>query len=749
MSTTKILGIGLAGVVALAGLYLLGAWMRLYGSLESAGEPTVERVSADVMAARRRSQQRASASLHSAPTKQILFGDLHVHSTYSTDAFLWSLPMVQGDGAHPIADACDYARLCSGLDFWSINDHAEASTPRKWSETKRAIRECQAVAGDEANPDVAVFLGWEWSQVGVVPEDHYGHKNVIVKGLEENEVPARAIGAGGVATRGLRGAVGIPWYLPLLDFSHRDRYYDFVQFMEELRDVPLCEDGTPSPELSSECYESALTPAGLFEKLGQWGDQGVESMVIPHGNTWGFYSPAGITWDKQLVGAMHDPEQQFLIEIMSGHGNSEEYRDWRAVRFAPDGTPICPEPTPDYVPSCWRAGELIAKRCLEEGESPEECEDRAAEARLFHARAGAAGYQTVPGTEFEEWEGAGQCPDCFRPSFNYRPAASTQYALAISNFDESKPRRFRFGVLASSDNHRARPGTGYKPADRLGTTESSGAESEVWRKRLVPDEERTSRARELDMTDLSRGFATLEVERQASFFMTGGLVALHSDGRARDQVWQALERKEVYGTSGPRILLWFHLLNAEQPDGSFRPAPMGSEVSQREKPRFEVRAVGSLHQEPGCADAPEGVSRERLEWLCAGECYNPSDSRRLVTRIEVVRIRPQAAPGEPVAGLIEDPWRVFPCDPDPSGCVVRFDDPDFVPGGRDAVYYVRAIEESSPVINARNLRCSYDETGRCTSMDPCYGDYRTPASDNCEELSEERAWSSPIFVDAF
>jgi hypothetical protein len=221
--------IALASLAALAALYLLGAWLRLYGDYESAGVPTAARIPAQDVAARGRAQQRAAASLTSAPTKQILFGDLHVHSTYSTDAFLWSLPMVQGDGAHPVADACDYVRLCSGLDFWSINDHAEASTPRKWSETKRAIRECQAVAGDEANPDVAVFLGWEWSQVGIVPEDHYGHKNVIVKGLEDAEVPARAIGAGGVATRGLRGAVGIPWYLPLLDFSHRDRYYDFVR----------------------------------------------------------------------------------------------------------------------------------------------------------------------------------------------------------------------------------------------------------------------------------------------------------------------------------------------------------------------------------------------------------------------------------------------------------------------------------------------------------------------------------------
>jgi hypothetical protein len=42
--------------------------------------------------------------------KEILFGDLHVHSSFSIDAFMMSLPFLQGDGVHHVSDACDYAR---------------------------------------------------------------------------------------------------------------------------------------------------------------------------------------------------------------------------------------------------------------------------------------------------------------------------------------------------------------------------------------------------------------------------------------------------------------------------------------------------------------------------------------------------------------------------------------------------------------------------------------------------------------
>jgi hypothetical protein len=134
---------------------------------------------------------------------------------------------------------------------------------------------------------------------------------------------------------------------------------------------------------------------------------------------------------------------------------------------------------------------------------------------------------------------------------------------------------------------------------------------------------------------------------------------------------------------------------------------------------------------------------EHLARLCQGECYNPSDRRRPISRIEVVRIRPQTHPGEDVGTIVDDPWKVLTCDSDPAGCQAAFTDPSFASAGRDALYYVRAIEAPSLAVAADPQGCSYDDAGRCVSLDPCWG---RPDDDECLSETEERAWSSPIFV---
>jgi hypothetical protein len=314
--------------------------------------------------------------------------------------------------------------------------------------------------------------------------------------------------------------------------------------------------------------------------------------------------------------------------------------------------------------------------------------------------------------------------------------------MALTNFDDpDNPLRFRFGFMGSSDVHTARPGPGYKEYDRFYMADFQIELDSAKPDPAAPPPPAESLPPEQVPAPSMFSDDGLVDDRLGAFYQTGGLIAAHSDGRQRGNIWNALERREVYATSGQRTLLWFDLVN---PPGGESSLPMGSETRMADNPVFRVRAAGSYRQLPGCPDhARAGLSAERLQRLCRGECYNPSEERKLITRIEVVRIRPQSYRDEPLDSLIEDPWKILPCEEDRQGCIVEFPDPDFATGKRDALYYVRAIEEPSEAVNGALLDCEYDQEGVCTSINP------TPESREDDRLApiEERAWSSPIFVD--
>ncbi len=666
-------------------------------------------------------------------SKVVLFGDLHIHTTYSFDAYLFSLPLMGGEGAHPPNDACDFARYCANLDFYALTDHAESLVEETWESSKESIRQCNDVAGDPTDPDVVAFMGFEWSQAGTTPETHFGHRCVFFRDTADEALPTRPIGAR-ADTEILASARDNIGMMRMVTPWNWQQYTDYMKYVTTVVDQPMCEEGVPVRDNSAQCKDVSPTPQGLREKLDDWG---FDARVIPHGPAGGMYTPATTRIDKHLDPAMFDPERQLLVEIMSGHGNSEEYRPWREWTVDADGNRECPEPTEDYLACCWQAGEIMRSRCRDL--PAEECERRIVEARKFATEAYIRPQQVFPDAPREAWLDCDQCRDCFKPSFAYRPLESIQYAMTLTRDDatgpDGKPLRFRYGFVGSSDGHSGRPGTGYKAVERGMMTDVTGEPSAITmmaqdymgrmenpQQPLRPEPGRIR----LSGNDL----------RVSNFLYPGGIAAVHSAGRSREKIWDAMQRREVYGTSGPRILLWFDLLDGDQR------VPMGSQVMRADTPLFQVRAAGAPVQKPGCPDwVHEGMSVERVSRLCRNECNNPGDERHPISAIEVVRIRTRSTAGEPIEQLIEDPWKRFDCAPDPAGCAVSFEDEDFVSDGRDSLYYVRAVQTETQEIIGAGLGTTFDDQGRAISIDWC-----EPGS-ACLGPSQERAWSSPIFVD--
>ncbi len=731
----------------LMGVAVMGAVVGCQGEHQVAGTSTDVKIPASIVTARasRQATTRTAATL--GDRKQILFGDLHVHTTFSPDAFITSLPMMGGSGLHPPADACDFARLCADLDFWSINDHAEGISPQHWSETIDSIAECNARAGDPEDPDSVAFLGWEWSQVGGTPEEHYGHKNVILLETDRDRVPRRPIAAPRPEFR----VAAIPFLgrmlFSLADFSQRQIYADYALYAEEVSSVPYCEPGVDTLDLPLDCHEVAAHPSELHAKLDRWD---TPSIVIPHGTSWGLMTPRGFSLARELETGQHDPNRQLLFEIYSGHGSAEPYRDWPGAFATGEDALICPEPSAEYLPCCFRAGEIIRARCeQEEISDPDapDCEAREEEAREVYLKAGAAGHLSVPGADVDDWLDCDQCRDCFNPAFSHRPGGSAQSALALRRTDEDGAEQaYRFGLIGASDSHDARGGNGFKEFARLENTEAM-SRSPLAQRFMATDTEPEARSREIKLADIPLA-GRRDLERGASFLLTGGLTAVHSESRRRQAIWSAFEAREVYATSGDRILLWFDLLNG--PAGE---APMGSIVTrQRAAPVFRVTAAGAFEQKPGCPDfVGQALGPERLEAVCLGECYHPSDRRRAIDRLEIVRIRAQSALREPIETLIDDPWQVFDCEDVGEGCRAEFVDPDFDPEdpeGGEVIYYARAIQEPTLAVNAGGFRCTYDAEGNCIDVNPCYIDARTSREDDCLSENNEHAWSSPIFIRA-
>lgn len=259
---------------------------------------------------------------------------------------------------------------------------------------------------------------------------------------------------------------------------------------------------------------------------------------------------------------------------------------------------------------------------------------------------------------------------------------------------------FRLGIVAATDTHNGTPGL----VDEATFPGHTGREEQTAQDRLQPP-------------PLIPGGVLMS---------GGGLTGVWATENSRDGIFEAMRRREAFGTSGPRIQPRFFggsglaedlcaapdLLERAYADG----VPMGGEFTAEGPPRFLAAALADAG-----TDARPGVGLERLQivkgWVEDGQGY---------TAVFDVA-------GTPLDGA--DPTTCALPEEGASSLCTVWTDPEWVEGQR-AVYYLRVLEE--PTCRWSTVQClGLPEEERPASC----SDAAIP------DLVRERAWSSPIWVE--
>ncbi len=300
---------------------------------------------------------------------------------------------------------------------------------------------------------------------------------------------------------------------------------------------------------------------------------------------------------------------------------------------------------------------------------------------------------------------------------------------------------FRYAVIAGTDAHMANPGS-------VAEYNHPGNGDAVSRVQVSPD-------------PLEQGLV------DDPYFGSGGLAGVWAEENSREAIFDAMVRKETFGTSGPRIVPRFFggwsypedicdraSLAREGYEGG---VPMGGELPARSDDATAPVFVAFARQDPG-TEAHPGSPLQRLQlikgWLDADGAVQ--------TRI--VELTEDVASG---AGV--DLATCEPFGPGHASLCHRWVDDDFDPTER-AYYYVRVLE--NPSCRWSVIQCvenGYDCENPTTKLDrdccdPVVGLNRGPCQEvsceNVDELTEEeqrcclpraqvtiqeRAWTSPIW----
>ena len=273
---------------------------------------------------------------------------------------------------------------------------------------------------------------------------------------------------------------------------------------------------------------------------------------------------------------------------------------------------------------------------------------------------------------------------------------------------------FSFGLIGSTDTHNANPGD-VEEWDFVGKVAAASSPA-IRRITEWPDRD--------------------PYESILQFHTSGGLAAVWAEENTRDAIFTGMQRREAYATSGPRMTLrffagWdFDESITGNPDAIAQATaggvPMGGtltpDAEQADSPTFFVWAGADLMSAPlqriqvvkGWIDA-DGTTHESVRDIgCSdGLQVNPG-TMRCPDNGASVDTSDCNTRGDKGAAQLAGAWK----------------DPDYRPG-QSAFYYVRALQ---------------NPTCRWSTYDALRLGQAPPG--NVPATIQERAWSSPIWVEA-
>ena len=586
------------------------------------------------------------------PERQVFWGDLHVHTGVSMDAYMFGTRLRPADAyrfargepvelGDPAAGTARTVQIERPLDFAAVTDHAM---------NFGGVKLCTTPGSDVYDSEICTRYR--------SPLQLAGELRQIVREIQERTGDALSMGAvcGEDGARCRAAAVDV-WQETIdAAAAHDDpsaacEFTTFVAYeytaTPELtkihRNVIFRNDAVPEVPIS---FLDEPTALGLWRQLDAQcieAGTGCDVLAIPHnanfsnGNLFAIEYGGAETVAEQAEVAALRARMEPLVEMSQMKGDSECRNGMWNVLGATD--------------------ELCNFEKIRAPDTPD-CEDGTGQGAL-----GGAG--CISRRDF------------------------ARYALVdgLMEADRLGVNPFKMGFIASTDGHDGTPGA-----------------TEEWRQ------------------DLGVGRPQPGAGRNP-----GGLVAVWAEENSRESLFEAMRRRETYGTSGTRLSV--RLFGGWKYEASLCDAPdlvaqgyaggvsMGGDLptATSEAPRFVVSAL----RDPGTAARP-GTPLQRVQIVKGWYDEDGNIHQQVVdvaggpndASVDTATCAPQGAGHDQLCGV----WQ----------------DPDFDPARR-AVYYARVVE--NPSCRQTGWTCTGPEEQR-----PAWC-----AMPGLERTTQERGWTSPIW----